>query len=527
MHFAQVFCSVLIFPVCFGLFYNTHTNIGIIIGEFKIVKFQEKEYQIINYLGIPYAEDPTGELRFRRPFPFERFKQPYNATYHRPACLQTGFGQTKHITSEDCLFLNIYAPVDSTRRPRKKFPVLIYIHGGKFLVGSSNDYSPEFLVALHDVIVVTINYRLSVFGFLSSGEPNAPGNFGLWDQHLAIKWVRHNIAAFGGDTDRITLFGQSAGSASALYQALYPGNRGLFQRVIAMSGSALSPWALHRPNAARFAKEVGCLGDKDVINNTLHENTTMIACLRTKSAMELLKASQVITNEGPTIDGEFITDHPHEILFHEWGPVSDALDFFRSLDVICGVTNMDGTRNLFSMLTAKFGTVDFEHLTVEESDFEHSLVPTLIDSIFKHQEVHHQHEPVSFETFSHVTSSVIFQYTNWSDPENNDIRRNNALKLATHVDFSMPTLRTVDAHVRDNEANSSTYFYEFTHNPTFRFYNPAWVSGAGHGSELFFVFGFAPEMLHELGLTKNFVSRREIDLAVNMMKWITNFAKTG
>ena len=519
--FGILLCS----RICFCLFYNAHTNIGIIIGKIETVTFQEKNYQIIKYLGIPYAEDPSNDLRFRKPVPFERFKRPYNATYFRSACLQTGYGQTRQVTSEDCLYLNIYTPADSAT-PKKMYPVLIYIHGGKFLVGASNDYSPEFLVAVNDVIVVTINYRLSVFGFLSSGETNASGNFGLWDQHLAIKWVRHNIASFGGDIKRITLVGQSAGSASVFYQALYPGNRELFQRVIGMSGSALSPWALQKPNANQFAKELGCLKDSDFISDdTEDKNATMIACLRTKTAMELLMASQSITNEGPTIDGEFITDHPHEVLFPEDGSVSDALDFFRSLDVISGVTNMDGTKNLFSMLTSKFGTVDLNSLFIEESDFKHSLVPALTDSIFRHHEVHHDNKPVSFQTFNHVVSSVIFQYTNWSAPDDNEIRRDNALKLATHVDFSMPTLQTVDAHVR--VSNASTYFYEFTHNPTFKFYNPSWVTGAGHGSELFFVFGFAPEMLHELGLTKRLVSREEIELSIFMMKWITNFAKTG
>ena len=527
VHFFVTLLGILsVSRVCFCLFYNAHTNIGIIIGKIETVKFQNRNYQIIKYLGIPYAEDPSNELRFMKPIPFERFKRPYNATYFRPACLQTGYGQTQQVTSEDCLFLNVYAPVDSASTAKKKYPVLIYVHGGKFLVGASNDYAPEVLVAVNDVIVVTINYRLSVFGFLSSGEMNAPGNMGLWDQHLAIKWVRFNIASFGGDIKSITLIGQSAGSASVFYQSMFPGNRGLFQRVIGMSGSALSPWALHKPNVNQFAKELGCLKNNDFLSGSIVErNASIIACLRKKTAMELLMASQSITNEGPTIDGEFIRDHPHEILFPDHGPVSDSLDFFRSLDVVSGVTNMDGTNNLSSMLTTKFGTVDFNSLSIGENDFKRSLVPALIEPIFKHQEVHNNNKPVSFQTFNHVVSSVIFQYTNWTGPDDSKNRRDNALKLATHVDFSMPCLQTVDAHMK--ESNSSTYFYEFTHNPTFRFYNPSWVTGAGHGSELFFVFGFAPDMLHGLGLTKRLVSKEEMNLSKFMMRWITNFAKTG
>ena len=119
---------------------------------------------------------------------------------------------------------------------------MIWIHGGVFIAGFSNSYDGGPLSLSGDVIVVTINYRLNVvFGFVSTTDHHAGGNWGLWDQHLAIKWVHDNIHAFGGDPASITIYGESAGSACVVYQTIYPGNKGLFQRAIIENGSIQSP----------------------------------------------------------------------------------------------------------------------------------------------------------------------------------------------------------------------------------------------------------------------------------------------
>jgi cholinesterase/neuroligin len=143
--------------------------------------------------------------------------------------------------SEDCLYLNIYAP----KKPEQgeKLAVMVWFHGGGFIVGSADIYPADHLAVYGDVVVVTVNYRLTVFGFLSTGDEHAPGNYGLWDQRMALDWVNKNIEGFGGDPARVTIFGESAGAASVIYQGLYPDNRGLFQRVVAQSGSAGSWWA--------------------------------------------------------------------------------------------------------------------------------------------------------------------------------------------------------------------------------------------------------------------------------------------
>lgn len=135
----------------------------------------------------------------------------------------------------------MYIDVKST----EKLAVMFFIHGGGFHEGSGDDliHGPDFLIN-DNVILVTFNYRLGVFGFMSLGTAEYSGNMGLKDQQLALQWVNDNIESFGGDRDRITIFGHSAGSGSAHYHVLAPSSKGLFNRAIMMSGVALNPWAI-------------------------------------------------------------------------------------------------------------------------------------------------------------------------------------------------------------------------------------------------------------------------------------------
>lgn len=136
--------------------------------------------------------------------------------------------------SEDCLHLNIYVPGDVSRD--RRLSVMLFIHGGGFVIGSAGEYNGQRLAAQGDVIVVTINYRLGLFGFLNLLDPIANGNYGLWDQMAAIRWVYENIEAFGGNPDSVTIFGESAGGMCVHHQTLIPANIGMFQRAISMSG---------------------------------------------------------------------------------------------------------------------------------------------------------------------------------------------------------------------------------------------------------------------------------------------------
>ncbi len=193
---------------------------------------------VSTWFGIPYAAAPVGDLRWRAPQPVKAWDGVRQATAFSPVCRQT-VPWVSEPQSEDCLFLNIWAPAAA-----KKLPVMVWLHGGGFFGGSGSqgNYDGSRL-ARHGVILVTLNYRLGVFGFFAHPElsrespDNASGNEGIRDQMAALAWVRRNIAAFGGDPERVTVFGESAGAESVAILVASPQGKGLFQRAIAESGN--------------------------------------------------------------------------------------------------------------------------------------------------------------------------------------------------------------------------------------------------------------------------------------------------
>ncbi|KAL6443208.1 hypothetical protein ACFW04_002855 [Cataglyphis niger] len=169
------------------------------------------------FLGIPYAMPPIKEGRFKPPRS-HRGWQLIQAVDWGPACPQPSeyTGATKGVrdVDEDCLYLNIFTPSVNSGLANK-YAVMFYIHGGEFTHGASNLFPAHMLAAFYNVVVVSINYRLGALGFLSTGDENSPGNYGIFDQAMALQWVYDNIAAFNGNPDSITLFGPGAGAASA------------------------------------------------------------------------------------------------------------------------------------------------------------------------------------------------------------------------------------------------------------------------------------------------------------------------
>lgn len=224
------------------------------------------------WYAIPYAAPPIGPLRFRRPAPPPRHREPLHATGWGPAPVQrfidgsvSGYGRTA--VSEDCLTLNIVRPADAPSGP---LPVFVWVHGGAFITGAASTYDARRLAAAGRMVVVTLNYRVGPFGFLDlSSLPSAPrgsdgdtrfqSNAGLFDQIAALDWVRRNIASFGGDPSTITLAGQSAGGTSVLALMCMPAARGLFARAIAQSPAPAMglPASVHARWAARFARLLG------------------------------------------------------------------------------------------------------------------------------------------------------------------------------------------------------------------------------------------------------------------------------
>jgi para-nitrobenzyl esterase len=238
------------------------------------------------FLGIPYAAPPVGSLRWQPPQPAARWSGIRAATSFAPHCPQAGSPFGVASTSEDCLYLNVYAPAgQGAGAGLRNRPVMVWIHGGALVTGESDDYNPAALVR-DGVVVVTINYRLGALGFLADSSlastPGGPsGDYGLLDQQAALRWVQRNIRGFGGNPGNVTVFGESAGGLSTLSQLVSPGARGLFQHAIVESGTyALTQASLASAESAgaAFAAKVGCAS-----------NTA--ACLRSVPVATLL-ASQ-------------------------------------------------------------------------------------------------------------------------------------------------------------------------------------------------------------------------------------------
>lgn len=285
------------------------------------------------YLGIPYAAPPVGALRWQPPAPAAPWSGILHATQYAPHCAQTASPFGVASTSEDCLYLNVFTPLHPKFGERR--PVMVWIHGGAFVVGESDGYDPVRLVG-RDVDVVTINYRLGALGFLAhpalDGEGHLFANYGLLDQQAALAWVKKNAAAFGGDPRRITVFGESAGGASVLSQLASPLAAGLFSRGILESGSYVNTPTLPVAEAAgtAFATAAGC-------------PSQTAACLRALPVATIL--AQEPASYVPTVDGRILPLDPK---------VAVAEGAFNRVPVIDG-TNGEEYR-LFTALDFDFVT---------------------------------------------------------------------------------------------------------------------------------------------------------------------------
>ncbi|KAL1441257.1 hypothetical protein MTO96_008679 [Rhipicephalus appendiculatus] len=256
------------------------------------------------YLGIPYAAPPIGELRFKGPVPPVSWR-PYvlDATKKGSACIQftpanpiPSWAEHESEQSEDCLYVNVWTPRKKENATEQLKHVMVWIHGGGFNSGSASMdlYDGAILAAAGDVVVVSMNYRLGVFGFISLPNDRTPvnGNQGLLDQVFALRWVHDNIVNFGGDPARVTLFGESAGGWSIGYHAISPMARSLFNRAIVQSAGVLvpqlaDPFSVAEAKALQFADSVGCVSDDVNITST-------VGCLQNKSAHHLIIMQSIV-----------------------------------------------------------------------------------------------------------------------------------------------------------------------------------------------------------------------------------------
>nr|CAD7571567.1 unnamed protein product [Timema californicum] len=258
------------------LYDNPDPKSGYRPGQTPVERIQG---EVTVFLGIPYALPPIQEGRFKPPR-IHRGWQLLQAVEFGPACPQhvRYTGATKGIRDmdEDCLYLNVYTP-SVTSGLAEKYPVMVYIHGGEFVKGASNTFPGHIMASFYKVVVVTINYRLGALGFLSTGDANSPGNYGMLDQAMALRWVYDNIEFFNGDRRSITLFGPDAGAASAGLLMVAPRTRDIVTRVIAQSGSALSDWALivDRYRAQNTSRVYG-----QILGCSIESSWKLVNCLK-------------------------------------------------------------------------------------------------------------------------------------------------------------------------------------------------------------------------------------------------------
>ncbi|XP_043974961.1 acetylcholinesterase-like isoform X2 [Gambusia affinis] len=468
--------------------------------------FNVLDGQLQAFRGIPYAKTPTEYRRFRAPEPMSKWDDVRNAQDLPNSCYQVrdemfpGFEGAEMWNpntpvSEDCLYLNIWAPMfkTPTPQPADRVPVLVWIYGGAFVSGTSSldVYQGHFLCKAQNVVVVTINYRLGPFGFLAiPNNANIRGNQGLLDQRLALKWVVDNIAAFGGDPKKITIFGESAGAASVGFHLVSPGSQGLFQRAVMQSGSPNAAWAIASKTeifdrSLKLAKLLGC--------PPLSQPARLEYCLLNAKADQLVNKqfenlvppSVLSLPFVPYIDGDVIPSDIETLLNSTTLPKKELL---------IGLNKDEGTYFLF------YGMPGFTRLGesfISRQDFMEGLPLVMTNS----SEI--------------VKQTVISHYTDWENEENKKTNRDEMGRMVGDVLFNCPV---IDFATRYAEHGGKTFFYFFDQlsspNPW-----PRWA-GVMHGSEIDYVFG------NTLNESRSF-TQDEMTVSKNIMQHFGNFSRTG
>jgi para-nitrobenzyl esterase len=458
-----------------------HTEDGAVRGTL------EEGYRL--FQGIPFAAPPVGDLRFRPPAPVEPWNGVLDATEPGSPCPQPQFPDLSTIasTDEDCLSLNVTTPAGLEGR-RGELPVMVWIHGGFFVLGAGSPYDARRLAVDGDVVVVTINYRLGPLGFLAQRDLSAQngdvasGSAALLDQQAALRWVERNIAAFGGDPDTVTVAGESAGAASVCAQLASPTARELFDRAIAQSFSCTSRYedlATAEARGDQVAAAVGCAGGTDVA-----------ACLREVGVEELLRAWLGALPEGGAfvVGGSALPVQPADAI---------AAGEYARVPVLHGNNRDENTLFVTDVPLVSTGAPPSPTLTAEEYVAELTA------------------------RYGDRAEEVLARYP--ADAYPSPLR---AL-AAVYSDAGPPTMLSTCAHVDAYAALSAApgrprvYAYQFrdrTASPLVDLPFPDYPDDAGHGTELPYLFP---------GLFGAPLTPEQQELSATMVRYWTAFAATG
>jgi para-nitrobenzyl esterase len=428
------------------------------------------------FLGIPYAAPPIGELRWQPPQEVASWTQVRNSTQFGPSCPQPNQSDSGTF-SEDCLYLNAWTPAQISD---EKLPVMVWIHGGAFNFGSASQ--PEYYgknLAQKGVVVITINYRLGPLGFLvhpllaQESPQGSSGNYGLLDQIAALKWVRKNSAAFGGDPGRVTIFGQSAGARSVSLQMISPLSAGLFHRAIAESGGPIIGSEYLSPSFNGNMANVSKMGQQLASRLDCDKATDVIAAMRAKPAQEIVKAADC--NTSIFEDGLFFAP-----VFDGWILPKDPLTAYlcgkqHDVAIITGSTLNEGNIYL-----------------ANEKDLSVEKYTSFLQSRFE------ENAAQALEIFP--------------APEAKDVAPaiDNVLTVAANAQPARLVAQSME------RKNSKAYLYQFTRLPDTTL---ARKLGVHHGVELAYVFGNMA--------TSEGYKDTDRSLSAKMMKYWVNFATTG
>ncbi|KAK6618149.1 hypothetical protein RUM44_002600 [Polyplax serrata] len=442
--------------------------------------YTDSSTRVNAYLGLPYALPPIGDLRFAPPERHPGWNRTLFAGHFRPDCLQLHSPYSEpepDTTNEDCLYLNVFVPEGALLY--RNYPVVVFLHGIDYVVGSPLIINAEEL-AKEGVIVVTLSYRLNVFGFLSFEDEYARGNLGLLDQYMALLWVRDNIEYFGGSSSNITLMGHGSGASSVLVHMTSPRTQDLFQRAILMSGSLLSPWLRSHPRSGSshpvlstsraIARSLGCYGESYVGQ----KSASVLACLRQKGSDEILKAFQSAYQNGnwsnalgPISDNfllpgnQYLPMDPTEAIL---------LGKYHKMPLMTGTTVNEGTVTLHNWR---------DLINQNEESVEHFIQTTAIGNVL---DKYHLTEP---EMRSLVTWKYLKRVSKNKKPQLQ------LLQLYNEAMYLAPFWRQTEILSRHSQG-APMFVYVFTHpSPDYlgNYGQLLNLTASAHGSDLVFLFG--------------------------------------
>lgn len=433
----------------------------------------------------------------------------FDATREGNACAQSNVLAPKPIGDEDCLYINVFTPkIPSVFQwVQVLLPVMVWFHGGGYVdgSGSSQVFGPDFIVE-KNVILVTMNYRLGVLGFLNLDTPEVPGNAGLKDQVMALKWVKTNIKNFGGDPDDVTVFGESAGGATGQFLMVSPMADGLFHKVISQAGSCLNFWIYTPDNVNHFEKAVELT---EVIGNKSTNSGEILKILRSLSTKDLLEnANKLRTFEekmrdaaftfAPTKEKEFLnqeafmTKSPIELL---------SSGNFSKVPYISGYNSEDG------IFYADYAQMHKGHIENLNKNFQF-VVP--MDMNY----------PINSSESLEMAAKIKKFY--FKDKELNDKTMEDFIDLYT--DYAFLQKIEFSAHLIKKHSEAPVYFYKFSFDGDLNSYKKKYnlqYKGASHLDDLGYLFRESHMLLEtEEGSESSIVRKRMVEM------W-TNFAKFG